>query len=188
MSRRLRLLTSAALLCVAVAAVVWLRGQDEQNGPQVSVAQAVNQRDPEPSDLLVDPGAAVATIHAVRSQFGSVLANSELDVADSHTRGVDIEDSLQSFDDFLRMTAGVTDPSPVEVDEVDRASSKLADVAPLPNGGLAQSMRETATLLVRRAQQAKETGDATQQLRFSGLATLLRAEADLLDWDRRVER
>ena len=76
----------------------------------------------------------------------------------------------------------------VEVDEVDRASSKLADVAPLPNGGLAQSMRETATLLVRRAQQAKETGDATQQLRFSGLATLLRAEADLLDWDRRVER
>jgi len=185
MPRRLSLLVSAALLCAAVAIVVWLRGQDEQKSPHVSVAPTVNEWDLEPSDGFVNPGNAIATIHAVRSQFGSVLTNSALDVPDSPTSGVGVAEGPRSFDDFLWAAAGVTDPSRVEV---DAASSNLTDLVPLPADGLAQSMRETATLLVERAQRAEEMGDVAQQQRFFGLATLLRAEADVLARARQADR
>ena len=175
MSRSLGLLVFAALLSALVAVFIWMRGPDEPNGHHVRFAQTVDQYDLEPADVPVDPNAAVAAIHAVRSQFGSVLANTELDVVDAGTNGVNDANGPNSFEEFLNEAAGLTNPP----SKVDAASPTHKTVQLSPAIELAQSLRETATLLVERAQQAEEIGDVVQQQRYFALAMLLRAEAEV---------
>ncbi len=177
MIRHLSLLVSALLLCASVAVVVWVRWPIEQH--------RVDDWDLSASEVPIDPAIAVATIHELRAQFGSVLSGTELEMADSGTYGVDEFDGPSSFDDFLREAAGLPSPS---LDEVDVAPSGLAAESPLLAGQLAPSLRKTAGLLDEQSQQAAEMGPFAQQQRFSGLATLLRAEADLLESVRQAER
>ena len=184
MARHLSLLVSAVLLCTSVAVVAWLRVRDEPHDTSVSVAPD-DAWDMSPSDVTVDPVAAVATIHELRSQFGSVLSNTELEVVYSDASGVDDSDGPSSFDDFLWEAAGMPNPFP---DEVDVVPTRHAARARLSADQMARALRETATLLDEQSRQAGEMGDVAQQQRFSGLATLLRAEADVLSPVRQADR
>jgi hypothetical protein len=183
MPRHLSLLVSAALLYAAIAVVIWVRGRGEQHDSNVSVARTVD--DLELKDVYIDPQTAIGTIQDVRSRFGSVLGNTELDLVDGAASEIDGASGPQSFEDFLKVAAGMTDPAP---DNLNEASSNLAATTPGPADGLSQSLQRSAALLVTRAQQAKEDGDVAEQQRFAALATLLRAEADALAPPRQAKR
>lgn len=185
MTRRSGFLVAGVGLCAAVAIAAWLYGRDERSGRVIPVAQPIQDLEFEPPDVPTDPRAAVATILELRSHFGSVLTNSELDVATAGDDHVDPAGGPDSFDEFLWAAAGVESPPRDATSGGPLAKTSGGPPAkqhgpPTADGELAKSLRELATRLGQRAQQAQEAGDSAQRQRFSGLATLLRAEADAL--------
>lgn len=151
--------------------------------PQAAVPQAEVPQNSEPefdgppSEVLVNPEAAITTIQDLRSQFGSVLSNSELEVADPDLDSADQTNDPASFDGFLRAAAGVTDPdtAATEVQSTGGESS-----TPSGNTALARSLQQTANLLWEQAGEAQWSGDTIRHQRLTGLASLLRAEANEL--------
>lgn len=193
MTRHFALLTAVAGICAAVAVAAWLhdgrnalRGERHRQSPALMASGAVANRDLEPPEVYTDPGAAVATILELRSEFGSVLSNSELDVPASDPSGTDPAGGPQSFDDFVRAAAGV--PAPEAGGTIDAGLADLDGGRPAADGELAQSLRKTARQLDQQARRAGESGEIARQQRYLALATLLRAEADALAKDQADDR
>ena len=163
-------------LVTAATFVAWMQHRASRSGADVAAAPVESLRgadlpDVREPDAVVDPEAAVATILELRSQFGSVLSNSELDLA---AAGADHADASESFDQILRATAGV--PSPAAFNG-STDSGSFATEAESADHALAESLVAAAALLLDRARFAEANGQPTRHQRLTGLAALLRAEA-----------
>jgi len=198
MPRRLSLLIAAVGLCATVIIAAWWHASSDRSDTRIPLAQSPTVWPGDGPGASVDPTVALATIHELRAEFGSVLANSELEIFDSQPvlDGDHNVKSRESFDDFLRAAAGVDAEATMqqsrepdepgephesgEPDELDAATKTIENPSSTAPSQLARSMGLTANLLTEHARHARVHGDMAKAQRFLGIASLLRAEVEAL--------